>query len=803
MLKNYLKIALRQFSKHKLFSALNVFGLAVSMSICLLLFLILADQYGYDSFHEKGDRIYRVISGGAEKGREIKRASWATTALSVAENLEKDYPFIENAVRIVQVGGVFQIGENSFDELDESYAVDNDFLEVFDFGWKAGDEYTALKSPFSIVLTENLAQKLFPDQNPIGEELEIIKLGNFTVTGVLPNPPIRSHINFDYLISYATVLSLTDEQRANQGIFGFENISKGLTYILLDEKDKQNQLDEALASLAADYSAKDKRDNYWFESQALSDIMPSRDLSNEIGTGTPSIVMYFLIALGVLIMLSACFNYMNLSVARSLKRAKEIGVRKVIGARKQDIIFQFLGEAVLISFVALLLAIGILQFLIPAFYNLHPFVEEIFYLKTSPLLYLTFFGFSLLIGLFAGIFPAFNISSFSALQAIQQLANVKILSKVGIRKALITAQFALSLIFILAVLIVLQQQKYVLQTDLGVRTDHILNVYLQDKVDYEVFAQRVRQLKNVESVSAINNPISSGRIYTDQAVFGGDQDSMSLQSSTVSPEYIENMGIELIAGKAFSKGINAENEQFIILNEKAIKRMGYNRPEQALGQEIILFDTLALSILGVMRDFHYSNDIWFEDIRAFGLRSGGDYAWNATIAMSGQDDDKTIAGIRAIWNELSPDESMYAFLVTERIYHLTKFFQMGSKIIGFVGFLTILIACMGLLGMVIYTVEGRIKEVGIRKVLGASEGNVIWQLSKGFIALMGIAIVVAVPLTVFGANLWLQNFVLRMNVSPSIILTGIGILLLLGILTVISQTYFVAKTNPVESLRNE
>lgn len=803
MLKNYLKIALRQLWKHKLFSVLNVFGLAASMSICLLLFLILSDQYGYDAFHEKGDRIYRVISGGAEKGREIKRATFATTALSVAENLEQDYPFVKNAVRIVQVGGVFQIEENTFDNLGESYAVDSDFLEVFDFGWKTGDAYTALQAPFSIVLTEKLAQKIFPNQNAVGKELEILELGNFKVTGILPDPPIRSHIYFDYLISYSTILALTDEQRANQGIFGFNNISRGLTYVLLDKKGQQPQLDEALTTIAANYSAKDKKDNYYFESQALANIMPSRDLSNEIGIGTPTGVMYFLIALGVLIMLSACFNYMNLSVARSLKRAKEIGVRKVIGAGKKDIVFQFLGEAVLISLTALVVAIGLLQFLIPAFYNLHPFVEEIFYLKTTPQLYLLFFGFSLFVGLLAGVFPAFNIARFSPLQAIQQFANTKIISKVGVRKALITSQFTLSLIFILAVIIVLQQQQHVLQTDLGVKTDHILNVSMQGEVDYETFAQSVRQIPNVESVSAISNPLSSGGVQTIAAIFQDGQDSMKLQNSIVSPDYIKNMEVELLAGEAFPKTANSKGEQFILLNEKAVQRMGYQTPEQAIGAELVLFDTLALSVIGVMSDFYYSNDIWFEEIQPFALRSNSNNAWNATIVMSGTEENKTIAAIRAVWDELSPNESMFAFLVTDRIYHLSKFFQMGSKIIGFVGMLTILIACMGLLGMVIYTVEGRIKEVGIRKVLGASERNVIWQLSKGFILLLGIAVVVAVPLTLFGANLWLQNFALRVSVRPSMILSGIAILSLLGILTVVSQTYLAAKANPVESLRNE
>jgi len=674
-------------------------------------------------------------------------------------------------------------------------------LDIFSFGWLEGNRQTALQQPNSIVLTDRVAEKFFPDQSALGKSVELPGLGIFTITGIMPEAPIRSHIYFDYLMSFSTVLSFTKEQQEKHGFYGFDGISRGLVYLLIDEKTSRNQLEEALVETAAAYSLRSEKEHYLFQSQALAAVMPSQDLSNEIGTATPAVVMYFLMALGLIIMLSACFNYMNLSVARSLKRAKEIGVRKVIGARKKDIILQFLGEAVLISVLALVVAIGLLEFLIPAFYGLDQFVEEVFYLKRTPQLYLLFFGFSLLIGLIAGIFPAFNISAFSPLQAINKLSNVKILSRVGIRKALITAQFTLSLIFILVVIIVLQQQKHVLQADIGSNTDNMLNVRMQD-TDYEIFAQQVRQLKGVEEVSASSLVILTGENASTTVTFEEATDSMNLHYSTISPNYLENLGIELIAGSNFSENTNSQGEQFIILNEKAVQRMGYETPKAALGEFVTINDSTSLAVLGVVRDFHHDN-IWFQPIQPYGFRSGGDFARNANIQLSGTDVTTTLGEIKAIWKELSPQQSMISFFVNERIYYLANFFRMGSKIIGFIGFLTILIACLGLLGMVIYTVEGRIKEVGIRKVLGASEKNVIWQLSKGFILLLSIAIVIAVPLTVLGANLWLQNFVLRVSISPSMILAGIGILMILGALTVVSQTYLAAKANPIQSLRNE
>ncbi len=800
MFKNYIKIAFRQLRKHKLFSALNIFGLATSMSVCLLLIMIIADQYGYDDFHDNGNRIYRVISASSENQLPTQ-ASFATTSRTVASDLKADYPFVENTVRLLTIGETVHIGEKKFEENVHALLVDQSFLETFSFGWTTGDQRTALLEPRSVVLTEGAAKRFFPYSDPMGATITLSDLGEYTVTGILPDPPIHSHIQFDYLISYASTATFTKEQHEEaQTHEAYNKIWRGMAYVLLDENNDRQKLDAALAEIAATYSLRDEKVQFLFQAQPLSKIMPSEDLSNEIGPGTPTIVLYFLMTLGLIIIFSACFNYTNLSVARSLKRAKEIGVRKVIGARRKDIIFQFLGEAVLIASIALVVALFLLELLIPAFYGLDPFIGENIHLTRTPQLYLSFFGFSLLVGLFAGMLPALNISRLQPIQAIQQLSNLKLFSRMGIQKVLITFQFALSLIFILAVTIILQQQKHVLNTDYGIRIDDILNVRMGE-VDYDLFAQKARQVVGVKDISASKLVLLVGENADAKATFKDGRDSMDLSYNAVSPNYLANMDIELVAGKNLPENVNSKGEQFVLLNEMAVKRMGFDTPEAAIGESITL-DTINLSIIGVTSDFH-QQDIWFSSVQPFALRQNMDQKRNANIHISEANSKATIAAIRSIWDEISPDESMIAFFTSTRVNHLSKFFRMGSSIIGFVGFLTILIACLGLLGMVIYNIEGRVKEVGIRKVLGASAGNIVWQLSKGFFLLLAIAIVLAIPLTVFGANLWLQNFVTRIAITPAILLVGIGIIVLLGLLTVISQTYWAARTNPIESLRNE
>ena len=804
MIRNYLVVTLRQLWKFKLFSFLNIFGLATSMAVCLLLIMILADQYSYDTFHTKKDRIFRVISGSGPKDHPIKKASRATSPLSLAEQLNEDYPFIESTTRIVEIHKEYQANDRRLSDQRHGCIVDQNFLDIFSFGWVAGDQRTALIHPRSMVLTETTAKKWFPNAEPIGAKIESKDLGIFTITGIIPDPPVHSHIQFNYLMSFSSVTNaFTDLEKKSIYLEDFSSAWRGYVYFLIDEQLKTNELHNAMAELSAIHSDENSEIDLLYTTQAFTNVRPSKDLSNELNMGTaiPSMVLRFLMALGIIVTLAACFNYMNLSIARSLKRAKEIGVRKVAGARKIDIVIQFLGEAVLIALLSLGVALVLLEFLLPAFYGLDPFVETTVNLRKTPLLYLAFLGFSIVVGLLAGLFPAFNISNFQPIESIKQLTNVKLFGRLGIRKVLVTIQFMLSLIFILSVIVLLNQQRTVVNSDLGVRIENMYYVNLE-KASFETFAQEVRQLRGVQEVSGSNYALLSGQRGTKMMQFNQGKDSVEIHSIIGTNNFIQNQDIQLIAGENFPENINSRGEQFILLNEMAVKRMGFETPEEALGTSIQM-DSMGLVISGVLADFHHE-DIWWEPIRPFGIRHqpNENYAY-ANIRLSGKDISATTASIKEIWESFNPGSSMNASFVDDHVYHMSKFFNMGSKIVGFVGFLTVLISCLGLLGMVIYTVEGKVKEVGIRKVLGASETNIIWQLSKGFLLLLGIAVLITVPLAVFGTKLWLQNFVIRMKVVPSIFILGVGIILILGLITIISQTYLAAKSNPANTLRAE
>ncbi len=795
-----MKVAFRQLQKHKLFSLLNIFSLATSISICLLVIMAVRDQYAYDQFHDRGKQIYRVISGRAEKSMPLAKAMHATTSMQLAESLPENYPFIKQTVRMMLMGGDFTIDGRRMKSDGMGFATDQDFLNVFSFGWSEGDQHRALLNPGSIVLTESTARQFFPDADPLGANLKLGAYGDFSVTGIVPDPPRRSHIQFDFLISFSTLKQSVADQEKETGFYSPDEIGRGLVYLVIDDKATKGMLDEALQEQAAIFTNRSLNHHYLFESQALDDIMPSRDLFNEIGIGTPRIVLYFLMALGLMIILSACFNYVNLSVARSMKRAMEIGVRRVIGARKRDIVQQFLGEAILISLMAYGLALVMLEFLIPAFFALDPFVGDIFDLEKSLSNYLIFLGFSLLVGFFAGLFPAFHISGYQPLHAIRQLSGIRLFSHVNLRKALITVQFALSLFFIMTVVIVHRQQKYVLETKLGQDISNVLNVRLQG-YDPEIFTHQVSQLVGVEDISASGLVMLSGENASTMVTQNAVKDSIKLYYNFVSKNFRKNLRIDLVAGTDFPEENSSGREQFIILNETAVQTLGYASPQQALGEHLIV-DTTALVIIGIAKDFHHDN-IWFSPVKPFGLRNKeGTYA-NLNIRIAGMEIPETVASIHAIWDKLFPDMEMSSFFLDERVYFVAKFFRMGSRIIGYVGFLAIIIACMGLLGMVIYTVEGRIKDVSIRKVLGATESNIVWYLSKGFVLLLVIAVLIAAPLTLIIANIWLQNFVLRISFDFAMVFFPISFLFIIGLLPVILQTYVAARTNPVKTLKND
>ena len=788
---NYFKVGFRQIKKHKLFAGLNILGLATSMSVCLLIIMILQDQYSYDLFHKKKDRIYRVISGQVQGNGQPTSAQSQYAPLSVGEELENNYSFVESVVKLAGFFDALTWKDKNI--ADEGGWANQAFLDVFSFGWIAGNQKTALANPNSVVITEAVAKEFFKDIDPVGQILKSGDYGDFIITGVMPGVPRRSHLKFQILLSLSTLDALEKEGKLPNRDEMPYNI-----YALINKGASKKDMAGALAQIAKKESEKDSEYNYYFEPQLLSDISPGPDM--EQSNATPNIIMYFLMGLGLLIILSACFNYTNLSLARSLKRSKEIGVRKVIGAKRGHIIMQFVVESVLISLLSLVLALFILEYLISAFYNLDPFVEQVFYIEKTPAVYLYFLLFSILVGLVAGLFPALHISSFKPVQVLNKLHGVKLFSRLTVRRLLLVVQFSMSLVFIMATLLVIDQQQYFVNSDLGIRTENVLYTGFSG-VDYDVFKERMEQLGQVIEISgSMDRPLDEGNDIK-MAYYNNKKDSVELGHDFITGNHISNMDIKLLAGTTFPEDASKQNEQYIILNEMAVEQMGFGLPEDAIGKTIEQENNL-LTIIGVVKNFHYS-DILFGEIKPFAFRYSPEKIRFANIRTTGLEMPTIRREIKEAWTALNAEDELYPRFLDDRVYNMSRFFTMGSKIVGLVGFLAIVISCMGLLGMVVYAVEGKTKEIGIRKVLGATERGLIWKLSKSFFILLGIAVLIAVPIVFFAGNLWLNNFALHTALGPKIILAGVGGILLLAAATVVSQTWWAARANPVKMLRTE
>ena len=811
MIKNYLKVAFRQIGRHKLFSGLNIIGLASSMTVCLLIIMILADQFGYDTFHEKKDRIYRVISDRQEDNQYL-RPHYASAPIPIADKLKSTYPWVEQAIGMNRIGNDLKYGEKIIPS--NGIWASQSFFDIFSFGWVSGDSSSALSKPNSIIITAETHEKLFDGKDALGKLISIGNWGEFIVTGIMPDPPKQSHIQFQYLLSTPTIARLKEEGKSVIDPEDWRNVYMNHVYVLLKDIKYEAELGRALDQIAEEYSKLDEKNDYLFGFQPFTEIAPGDiNLSNPMGMEVPRVILYALAGLGFLILLLACFNYTNLSIARALKRAREIGIRKVSGAKRRQIIAQFLLEAILTSIMALLLSVFLLEFLIEGFYGLDPFIRKIFALPRAPWIYLIFFVFSIFTGIIAGLLPAIHLSSFSPVNILKGLKTLRFFSYVGLRKTLLVIQFTFSLIFIISTLIIIRQQHKLLSTELGLNTENILNVDLQGQ-DFNLFKQKAQQIPSISEITGSAIIPASGvniginvKPLEQELVF-------SLDYNTVCGNYLENVGLTLIAGNDFPHTITQDHERFIMLNEKAVSYLGYDSPEDAIGKRLVYtgfeddVDSIpannTLQVIGVIKDFHYQTlGLPSSELGPYALRYNPENVSFANIKVEGSAIPQTIESLKDIWPEFDEIHPFKFSFFDEDVAKTYLFFTASSRILGLLGTLAIIIACLGLLGMATYTVESRIKEIGIRKVLGASERGLIWKLSKGFMWLLGIAILIAVPISIFLNQLWLENFAIRIDIGPGILSAGVGILLILSLLAVVSQTWRAAKTNPADTLRAE
>lgn len=795
MFYNYLKISIRNIRKHRLFSFINVFGLSFSLSICLIIIMLLADQFSYDRFNSNAENIYRINHTRNDLDAIIE--GMATGPMDVGKELTNRYTGISDYTRLTRGfgNGWVKLMQDVNIPLSGFFA-DPSFFEMFQYEFQYGNPSTALLEPYSVVLSKETAEKLFNKENPVGETIVVGELGSYKVTGVLKRVDGKSHIKFDGLASMSTLESLIKKEVLPDHLTAWTNRSWTWTYIRLEDEATPATIEKNLTTISEEQYGEMEDMDTQFYLQNIRAISPGPLVGNQIGPGIPMIFVYFLSGMALVIIISSCFNYTNLSIARSLNRAKEVGIRKVFGAVRFQILMQFLTESVIISVLAFVLSLGIVQMMEPVFLELNFSQLLDWDLKQSVDVYLVCLGFSVIVGLFAGIVPALFHSSVQALQALKNLSGVKVFSKLGLRNALIVGQFGLSLFLVITVKLIHNQMNYMIESDYGFDAENIVVVQLNN-TDPSRLKTELLTYPNIHSVSAAGFSPAAGT--SNSTTIKIDEVEQELNYFEVDEDYVENMGLTLVAGQSFTESVK---ERKLVINEEASKKFGYPHPLDAVGQIVILDDSVNYEVIGVLKN--YNHETLVSSIKPLGLIYAPEEFGILQVKVNSSDFEQAMGSITAAWNKVNPELKMESKLLSDEIaFFANIMFGDLTKIISFISLLAIIIACLGLMGMVVFSTQSRLKEVSIRKVLGASNQALIFILSKGFIKLLLLAIVISVPLTWFINNLWMDFIAFRVDIGVGVMLFGVVIVALLGLLVVGSQTWQAANTNPSKVLRDE
>ncbi|MFI5185935.1 MAG: ABC transporter permease [Chitinophagales bacterium] len=808
MLKNYLKVALRNLWKNKGFSAINIIGLSVGLATCLLIMLYVMDEVSYDKYNKKADRIYRV-DGDLQFGGNHFILAVAPEPMGAA--LKKDYPEVEQYVRFRGYGGLLvKKGNENVNERKVIYT-DSTLFDVFTLPMIAGDPVTALRDPNSVVITEKVAQKYFNTTDVVGKTLTINDTGNLKITGVIKNIPSQSHFNFDFFISLNGSIQSWE---VNNWISNNEN-----TYIVLkkgaDPKVLESKFSEmvekymypqALSLLNIKKEEFAKSGNYArYALTPLTSIHLHSDKVAELGANSSIQYIYIFSAIAIFILLIACVNFMNLSTARSSNRAKEVGVRKVLGSLRSNLINQFLTESILISLIASILAILLAWQLLP-YFNQIANKEIGIGLFSGSWLLPSLIVLMLFVGLLAGSYPAFYLSSFKPIIVLKgKLAGG--FRRSWLRSSLVVFQFWISIILIIGTIVIYNQLRYIQNKKLGYNRDQVLVLENTDPLGTQAktFGNELLKMPGVQSVTMTGFlPTSDWRgdspLFPDATL--DEKSAVSSQIWTVDENYIPTLGMQIVKGRNFSKQFLTDSSG-VIINESAAKLLAFadpiNKPLYYL-TDIQKKQIATYHIVGVVKDFNYNS--LRQNVTPLALFNGNQIS-KIALKINTTNVKGLIAGIENKWKTMAPGQPFsYAFM-DDQFNNQYRTEQRISQISITFSILAILIACLGLFGLVTYAAEQRIKEIGIRKVLGASVVNLVSMLSKDFLKLVIISAVIAFPVAWWAMHKWLQDFAYRVQIGWWIFVAAGIIALLIALLTVSFQAIKAALTNPVKNLRTE
>lgn len=811
MFKNYFKTTWRNIIKNRTFSFINILGLSVSMSVCLLIILIVNDQNSYDNFHVNKDRIYRIHT--LSKSGNTKPT--ASSALPLAEELRKFNGIEASAALVRNIGGDLFYEDKTAS--GGGYFADGNLFGVLDYKLKAGNAATALNNPYSLIISEELAKQLFGSQNAVGKVVRFndtginpggsetgsreTSYGQFIITGVLQPNAGKTSLPFKLLASLSTLISLTQSSVLHYPPNDWDNVWTNYTYVLLKNGRTKTDLQTILNTVAAKEYPTTNGSQYLFKAEALKDITPGAAIGNMTSTSLPEGVLIFLGVLCLVIMLCACLNYTNLSVARALTRVKEVGIRKVSGATRRQIFQQFIIESVVTSLIALGFAFLILLVLQPLFTGL--WLNRFFNISFgyNAKVYVQFFLFSLLVGLIAGVLPAAYICLFNPVQIFRKLNAIKGFRGLTLRKVLLVSQFVVSFIFIISASLIYSQTQHVFHFDYGFNKDNVVNIKLYKTENYNRFAQAISTNKNIIAVSACAFPPASGT-NNSTLVFKAENKKDSLQTSVIDIDgkCLNVWDLKLVAGKNLPVIPADSTDQFTLVNEKMVSAFGYPSASSAVGQRLLV-EGRAVEIAGVVKDFQFLEVT--RGVEPLLLRNRKREFGYVTIRIAANDEAATVQFLQSAWKKVNPNTKFDYQFFDEQLHVFHSMLKDAASIIGFLALLAVVISCLGLLGMALYTAETRRKEVGIRKVLGSGVTQIVFLLSRNFLVLLGVAILIATPVAYLLNNAWLQFFVSRVSISPAILLMSIGSLSAICLCIVGLQAWQVSRINPVKSLRTE
>jgi putative ABC transport system permease protein len=786
MLRNYVIIAFRNIRRNLSYAFLNIFGLTLGIASCLVIFLIVRNELTYDNF-SKADRTYRVTLNAIDFNSNV--------SLAIAPAMRTDFSELEQVTQVIySKNPLVKVNNNRFRENDFAFA-DEHFTSIFDYQWITGDPKTALNEPNAIVLTESLAKKYYGDKDPMGQVINIDNQLNAKVTGVIKDVPGNRSLPFQFLVSLESIKTQLKQNMAN-----FWGIGGGFfTFILLPPHYSISNIQNKIPQFLHKNWGNDVGKDVHLPLQPLKDVHFDQRYINNVITPTSKDTYYALFGVALLIIITACINFINLATAQAIKRSKEVGVRKVLGANRTQLIKQFLGETTVLVFIALLLGVGLAAFFLSGTANWLNIKIDAGQL-TQPIVIAWIAGLTIMIILIAGLYPSFVQSAFQPVDSLKSKTG-KFVRGFTLRKGLVVAQFAISQILIVGTLIVAHQMDFFQNQDLGFNKDAVISFGIPDMAKAAVLKQDFTNDPGIRQVSFSSGAPSYNNNFTSLSApqFGIVKDDVT-EIKFVDENYIGMFGLKMLAGQGISKTDVKDTAQNIVVNETLIHKLSIMDPNKAVGQHVKMNGQFA-TIIGVIQDFQSESKHKKRRACVLEYRSGNFFMASVKLQPAGM--NKTIDRIGKSWSALFPNDLFsYQFLDD----HIASFYTQEQKV--YTAFklfssIAIIIGCLGLYGLIAFAASQRTKEIGIRKVLGAPIMSIIGLFSKEFVLLISIAFVIAAPVGYYMMHTWLQNYAYHINIGAGTFVIAIIASMIIAGITIAYQAIKAAMVNPIQSLRSE